>query len=116
MDFNFKNFVLDSLQDMNILKRNNIILQNKINDLENQIKSIQLILNENDEATRKYKKMIIDTNSNLKTSEANNEILKRNVQNSKVKIKQLEDKVVEIRNTRNDVHYFEFYDSLISDL
>ena len=60
--------------------------------------------------------MIIEANANLNTCETNNELLQRNVQNSKIKIKQLEDKIVEIRNTRDDVHYFEFYDSLISDL
>ena len=84
--------------------------------MENQIKSIQLVLNEKDETTRKYKKMITDANAILKTSETNNELLQRNMQNYKIKIKKLKDKVVEIRNTRNDVHYFEFYDSLISDL
>ena len=101
---------------MNNIKRNNLTLQKKINYLENKIKSIQLILNRKDEERRKYKKMSIDANSDLKTSETMNEILKINAQYSKLKIKQLEDKVVEVRNTRDDVHYFEFYDSLISDL
>ena len=77
---------------------------------------MQLVLNEDGEAIKKYQKMIADSIASLKTSEFNNEALHGFVQKCKVKIKQLKDKVFEIRNARNDVHYFEFYYSLISDL
>ena len=88
----------------------------KISNLENDIKNLKLLLNESNANSTKYQneKELLANNVREKTFE-NVRLMTKN-HNSNLKIMMLEDKIVEIRNTRKDVHYFEFYDTLAFSL
>ena len=107
---------LGSQRDIEKLKQSNTSLENKVRALTVSENNMRLRL---DESVAKYtqcreeKAQLMASLQEIR-SECN--LLKSKNDMSILKMKTLEEKVIQIRNTRNDVHYFEFYDGLVSNL
>ena len=91
------------------MKQNNLLLQNKNRELENEVKNAKLRFEENYQVCNNLR-------GRLERSEFDLKLLKEKEHNFHLKIRRLENRAIEIRNTRRDVHYFEFYDTLVSDI
>ena len=91
------------------MKQNNLLLQNKNRELENEVKNVKLRFEENYQVCNNLR-------GRLERSEFDLKLLKEKEHNFHLKIRRLENRAIEIRNTRRDVHYFEFYDTLVSNI
>ena len=85
----------------------------KISNLEKDVKNLKLLLSESNANSTKYQneKELLEKNVQEITFE--NDQLTTKIHNTNLKVKMLEDKIIETRNTRNDVIYLEFYDELV---
>ena len=85
-------------------------------NLEGEVKNLKLKLDESIGNSLRFQNEIRQLSSSNQELQAKNTELSIKINNSLEKIKRTELKVNEIRNVRNDVHYFEFYDTLVSNL
>ena len=107
---------IDTITEMGELKKNNLSLKNKNKDLENELKSMKMLLKESEENLKSCKKKVEDKNNEVKDRDDTINYLQGYIHNYTIKVQKLENRAVDIRSTRNDVHYFEFYDSLLFDI
>ena len=107
---------LGSQKDIEILRQANISLDNKVRALTVSENNMRLRL---DESVAKYtqcREEMVQLMVSLQEIRFERNLINNKNEMSILKIKMLKERVIQIRNTRNDVHYFEFYDALISNL
>ena len=85
----------------------------KISNLEKDVKNLKLLLSESNANSTKYQNEKELLAKNVQEITFENDQLTTKIHNTNLKVKMLEDKIIETRNTRNDVIYLEFYDELV---
>ena len=101
---------LGSQRDIEKLKQSNTLLENKVRALTVSENNMRLQLDESVSRHTQCREEKAQLMASLQEIRSESNLLKSKNEMSILKMKTLEEKVIQIRNTRNDVHYFEFYD------